>query len=217
MHMAQNAFARCAEKVNTRKNLTLNRQAVGEVVSYCTMIAANDTLDFNRDKQERLCTEMNHRAEVYTVEMSAYGQPKAREKLRERTAPIKGIAMDGMPHGSTPGDSTASLAVKLADDVECQRRENELRVRQDVLRADQTTIRGQLDRLNSRYKTILCGRYVYSDPSLQKGWKTIACELRKTEITAQRWEKFALVVLGSMLDEVPMVEELLSRAYDARD
>lgn len=89
MHMAQNAFARCAEKVNTRKNLTLNRQAVGEVVSYCTMIAANDTLDFNRDKQERLCTEMNHRAEVYTVEMSAYGQPKAREKLRERTAPWK--------------------------------------------------------------------------------------------------------------------------------
>lgn len=59
--------------------------------------------------------------------------------------------------------------------------------------------------------------YVYSDPSLQKGWKTIARELRKTEITAQRWEKFALVVLGSMLDEVPMVEELLSRAYDARD
>lgn len=75
-------------KVNTRKNLTLNRQAVGEVVSYCTMIAANDTLDFDRDKQERLCTEMNHRAEVYTVEMSAYGQPKAREKLRERTAPM---------------------------------------------------------------------------------------------------------------------------------
>ena len=51
----------------------------------------------------------------------------------------------------------------------------------------------------------------------KKGWKTIARELRKTEITAQRWEKFALVVLGSMLDEVPMVEELLSRAYDARD
>lgn len=138
-------------------------------------------------------------------------------ELRDRYNPIKGIAMDGMPHGSTPGDSTASLAVKLADDVECQRRENELRVRQDVLCADQTTIRGQLDRLNSRYKTILCGRYVYDDPSLQKGWKTIARELRKTEITAQRWEKFALVVLGSMLDEVPMVEELLSRAYDARD
>ena len=73
-------------------------------------------------------------------------------ELRDRYNPIKGIAMDGMPHGSTPGDSTASLAVKLADDVECQRRENELRVRQDVLRADQATIRGQLDRLNSRYK-----------------------------------------------------------------
>lgn len=44
-------------------------------------------------------------------------------ELRDRYNPIKGIAMDGMPHGSTPGDSTASLAVKLADDVECQRRE----------------------------------------------------------------------------------------------
>ena len=57
-------------------------------------------------------------------------------ELRDRYNPIKGIAMDGMPHGSTPGDSTASLAVKLADDVECQRRENELRVRKDVLRSD---------------------------------------------------------------------------------
>ena len=37
-------------------------------------------------------------------------------ELRDRYNPIKGIAMDGMPHGSTPGDSTASLAVKLADD-----------------------------------------------------------------------------------------------------
>lgn len=108
MHMAQNAFARCAEKVNTRKNLTLNRQAVGEVVSYCTMIAANDTLDFNRDKQERLCTEMNHRAEVYTVEMSAYGQPKAREKLRERTAPM----LDN-PLSSRRGSIRASSAKRM--------------------------------------------------------------------------------------------------------
>ena len=51
----------------------------------------------------------------------------------------------------------------------------------------------------------------------KKDWKTNSPRTEKTEITAQRWEKFALVVLGSMLDEVPMVEELLSRAYDARD
>ena len=31
-------------------------------------------------------------------------------ELRDRYNPIKGIAMDGMPHGSTPGDSTASPA-----------------------------------------------------------------------------------------------------------
>ena len=28
-------------------------------------------------------------------------------ELQDRYSPIKGIAMDGMPHGSTPGDSTA--------------------------------------------------------------------------------------------------------------
>ena len=84
MHMAQNAFARCAEKVNTRKNLTLNRQAVGEVVSYCTMIAANDTLDFDRDKQERLCTEMNHRAEVCRTAKSCLGQRRLLGWQRQR-------------------------------------------------------------------------------------------------------------------------------------
>lgn len=47
-------------------------------------------------------------------------------ELQDRYSPIKGLAMDGMPHGSTPGDSTASLAVKLADNEAYQNRENEL-------------------------------------------------------------------------------------------
>ena len=29
-------------------------------------------------------------------------------ELRDRYNPIKGIAMDGMPHGSTPGDSASA-------------------------------------------------------------------------------------------------------------
>ena len=45
-------------------------------------------------------------------------------ELQDRYSPIKGLAMDGMPHGSTPGDSTASLAVKLADNEAYQNREN---------------------------------------------------------------------------------------------
>ena len=138
-------------------------------------------------------------------------------ELQERYNPIKGIAMDGMPHGSTPGDSTASLAVRLADNEDCKNRESELLVRRAVLHSDRAAIKGQLDRLNSRYRTILAGRYVYSDPSLQVCWKSIARTLGKKEITAQRWEKSALIVFGGMLDELPMVEEILLRAYDARD
>lgn len=138
-------------------------------------------------------------------------------ELGDRYNPIRGMSMDGMPHGGTPGDTTASLAVKLADNDEYKNREYELRGRQETLRGDRANIRGQLDRINSRYKTILCGRYVYSQKSLQKRWKTIAAELGVKEITAQRWERPALVVAGSMFDEIPMVDMLLSRANDARD
>ena len=76
-------------------------------------------------------------------------------ELRDRYSPIKGVAMDGMPHGSTPGDSTASLAVKLADNEEYKNRENELTVRRVVLKSDLQEIRQKLDRLNDDYKTIL--------------------------------------------------------------
>ena len=79
-------------------------------------------------------------------------------ELRDRYSPIKGVAMDGMPHGSTPGDSTASLAVKLADNEEYQNRENELTVRRVVLKSDLQEIRQKLDRLNDDYKTPI-GRY----------------------------------------------------------
>lgn len=138
-------------------------------------------------------------------------------ELQDRYSPIKGLAMDGMPHGSTPGDSTASLAVKLADNEEYQNRENELIVRRVVLKSDLQEIRQKLDRLNDDYKTILKGRYVYADRSLQKTWESIAISIGKKKITAQRWKDAALVVLGGMFDEIPMIEEILSRAYDARD
>lgn len=138
-------------------------------------------------------------------------------ELQDRYSPIKGLAMDGMPHGSTPGDSTASLAVKLADNEEYQNRENELIVRRVVLKSDLQEIRQKLDHLNDDYKTILKGRYVYADRSLQKTWESIAISIGKKKITAQRWKDAALVVLGGMFDEIPMIEEILSRAYDARD
>lgn len=138
-------------------------------------------------------------------------------ELKDRYNPIKGLAMDGMPHGSTPGDSTASLAVKLADNEEYAQRENELVVLRTNMIYDKRNIRQKLDRLNDDYKTILKGRYVYPDRSLQKTWESIALSIGKKKITAQRWKDAALVILGGMFDEIPMIEEILSRAYDARD
>ena len=138
-------------------------------------------------------------------------------ELKDRYNPIKGVAMDGMPHGSTPGDSTASLAVKLADNEEYAQREYELIVLKTNMIYDKRNIRQKLDRMNDDYKTILKGRYVCPDRSLQKTWESIAMSIGKKKITAQRWKDAALVILGGMFDEIPMIEEILSRAYDARD
>lgn len=108
--------------------------------------------------------------------------------------------------------------MKLADSSEeYKRTENRLLVRRGVLLADRDNIRDQLDRMNGDYKIILRGRYVYTQKSLQRGWTSIAAELGVKEITAQRKEKVALAILGPMLDEMPMSEEILLRAYDARD
>ena len=138
-------------------------------------------------------------------------------ELEERYNPIEGMGMDGMPRGSSTGDRTAALAVKLADDNEYRNRENELMVRRSVLCADRAAIQTQFDRLNCRYKSILEGRYLYAKKPLQKSWKSIASRLGVKVITAQRWEKFALSAFGTMLDEMPMAEEVLLRAYDARE
>lgn len=152
------------------------------------------------------------------IEAQLYDVNRELAELQDRYNPIKGMGMDGMPHGTTPGDSTASLAVKLADSSEeYKRTENRLLVRRGVLLADRDNIRDQLDRMNGDYKIILRGRYVYTQKSLQRGWTSIAAELGVKEITAQRKEKVALAILGPMLDEMPMAEEILLRAYDARD
>lgn len=152
------------------------------------------------------------------IEAQLYDVNRELAELQDRYNPIKGMDMDGMTHGTTPGDSTASLAVKLADSSEeYKRTENRLLVRRGVLLADRDNIRDQLDRMNGDYKIILRGRYVYKQKSLQRGWTSIAAELGVKEITAQRKEKVALAILGPMLDEMPMAEEILLRAYDARD
>lgn len=103
------------------------------------------------------------------IEAQLYDVNRELAELQDRYNPIKGMDMDGMPHGTTPGDSTASLAVKLADSSEeYKRTENRLLVRRGVLLADRDNIRDQLDRMNGDYKIILRGRYVYTQKIVTK-------------------------------------------------
>lgn len=87
--MRNNAITRCATmKINTRKNIMDNREAVGQVMSYCSIIAAYDVLEFDKSTLDRLTVAMNNRADVYMTECAALGQNRARQLLEERTDPV---------------------------------------------------------------------------------------------------------------------------------
>ena len=86
--MYEKAVNRCVvAKGDTMKHMKLNRAAVGQVVTYCAIIAAQNLFDLDRDGVERWQAELIRRSEVYTLETNVYGTPKARENLRKRTAP----------------------------------------------------------------------------------------------------------------------------------
>lgn len=86
--MYEKAVNRCVvAKGDTMKNMKLNRAAVGQVVTYCAIIAAQNLFDLDRDGVERWQAELIRRSEVYTLETNVYGALKARENLRKRTAP----------------------------------------------------------------------------------------------------------------------------------
>ena len=79
----QNALQRGARRPLTEKTVMLNREAVGQVVSYCAIIAAHDVCKIDH---ERLTVEMNRRADVYMTERAFKGAHYARQQLEKRTA-----------------------------------------------------------------------------------------------------------------------------------
>lgn len=87
--MARNSIRRCAtSKIGAKKNIMDNRKATDEVLRYCTIIAAFDVLEFDKDALDRLTAAMKNRADVYTTERAVLGQTRARQLLRERTEPM---------------------------------------------------------------------------------------------------------------------------------
>lgn len=86
--MCRQATRRCLIARDDNKNNTkLNRSAVAQVVTYCALIATQNIFELDRDAMDRLTAEMIRRTEVYELEEKAFGTPKARRNLRDRTAP----------------------------------------------------------------------------------------------------------------------------------
>ena len=105
--MVRNSVSRCAtSKISTKKNIMDNRKATDEVLRYCTIIAAFDVLEFDKDALDRLTAAMKNRADVYTTERAVLGQTRARQLLRERTEPDAGRSF------VLPAESTRESSMK---------------------------------------------------------------------------------------------------------
>lgn len=133
-----------------------------------------------------------------------------RQELESEYSGLRGTPMDGMPHSSTPGKPTEELAAK-AEANNAWERIQEIDVKVQVLQADAAVIRGCLDALNGRYKMLLSMKYFR-----RYNWAKISVSLGAPEATVRKWNNKALDHLGELLDDAPMVEELLGRASRAR-
>lgn len=138
------------------------------------------------------------------------------DRMEEMYNPIKAIPLSDMPKGTAKSDSTATLGEKMAMRNK-GRRLAECRVTLTVLQTDESALRGLLDRMDYRYKILLEGRYIFDGKHPRENWRKLACKTHWSEATARRKERFALTRLGEMLDGIPMIDEVLARALDARD
>ena len=135
---------------------------------------------------------------------------RERSELEEEYNSLRATAMDGMPHGGTPGKPVEELAARIADG-KTGKRLREIEVKICVLSADAAQIRACLDALRFEYKKLLVMKYRNGD-----NWARIGVHFGRPESTVRRWHDKALARLGEALDESPMPDELLRRASRAR-
>lgn len=84
----QNAVIQRINLGKTKSAVPLNREAIGQVVSYCFVAAAHDILEFDSGKAAVLTVKMNNAAERYTMDGEKIGMRKARIRLEDRTNPL---------------------------------------------------------------------------------------------------------------------------------
>lgn len=133
-----------------------------------------------------------------------------REELEGDYYGLRGLAMNGMPHGSSPGKPVEQAALRALDRGVGERLA-EIGENERVLTGDEAAIRACLDGLNDKYKQVVLMRYVrgYS-------WTKTAIRLNVPTSTARDWHRKAMERLGEALEELPDAAGLMARASRAR-
>ncbi len=134
-----------------------------------------------------------------------------RAELEDEYDGLRGTSCDGTPHSSMPGKPTEDLAIRV-DARNVQNRLKEISIRDHVLEMDRENICGCLDVLKGEYKKLILARY-----RDKCSWARIAAINGVPDRTIRWWHDKAMDRLGETLEEVPMADELLSRASRARD
>ncbi len=108
--------------------------------------------------------------------------------------PLGAVKYDDMPHGSTISDSTALLAVKLAE-TDTMDSINTLKKRIKELKKLRTEIFNEISTLNPVHKIIICGFYLKG----QK-WERIAEQISYSVRHSKNIRRKALEILGKKFD-----------------
>ena len=105
----------------------------------------------------------------------------------------------------------SSDLAERASERNVRNRLEEISVRDRVLVMDREMIQGCLDILKGEYKRLIFSRY-----RDRYSWARLSVQNSVPDRTIRRWHDKALDRMGEALEEVPMADELLSRASRAR-
>lgn len=133
-----------------------------------------------------------------------------REELEQEYNGLRGVAADGMPHGSLPGKPTEAMGMRVAENGIGDRL-REIEEKERELTADAANIRACLDTLNGKYKQVILMRHVFG-----YSWGKISTRTNTPDSTARHWHEKAMERFGEVLEELPGADDLVARASRAR-
>lgn len=107
--------------------------------------------------------------------------------------PLGAVTYDGMPHGNKLGDSTASLAMALAE-TDTKERMETLKGQLGELKKLRTQIFKEISSMTAVHKVIICGLYIKGEK-----WDRVAEQIGYSVRQAKNIRCEALKVLGEKM------------------